>query len=237
MDITDRFTEGKRTILDRFLTTRQRVGFPVRHEIMSNFVLELLRDAPAIQTSFRASNLSSWLRGSFQDIIFPRARDLIDRVLHRPLHDEDRYEVTCHVEGSLWEYLGQEFGEDVSFEDVFTISEELDLAWGTRVRDYMAETWKSGQAVCNILQTVMRNRDFDKGKNNLNSSCTFDSVISSQRNFTGAQATDFSTGIDIAFSEEQRCKLTCHYDGPMKSTEHADIEIFGDRAYIAEMLE
>ena len=128
-------------------------------------LLALLSDSTAIQRSLSTSEIFSSIYEAFQRDIFLRPGELISRVLNQHLLDEMRHEVSCHIEWQLVEYLRQEFPNTSCFNDIFTITGELDMAWGTTMREYMAKTWSTGtgETLCDILQKILLHKSFNKG--------------------------------------------------------------------------
>jgi hypothetical protein len=96
--------------------------------------------------------------------VFPKPRDRISSVLlNSPLGGELLHHVSCHISWQVLEYLEPECRQGIDIEDIFTITGELDRAYGARLGDYLREMWATGASFSKALRLALAGVTKDQG--------------------------------------------------------------------------
>lgn len=96
--------------------------------------------------------------------MFPKPRDRISSVLlNSPLGGELLHHVSCHISCQVLEYLEPECRQGTDIEDIFTITGELDRAYGARLGDYLREMWATGASFSKALRLALAGVTEDQG--------------------------------------------------------------------------
>ncbi|MCJ1252159.1 hypothetical protein MMC30_009398 [Trapelia coarctata] len=91
-------------------------------------------------------------RERYQGFVFPRPRNVIDKVLGAHLTADRPFQrVQCRIKCEIVEYLKEAFGDVQDFGSIMTITGDPSNAILTTASQYLKETWDTGERMCDAL--------------------------------------------------------------------------------------
>jgi hypothetical protein len=95
-------------------------------------------------------------RNKYQTFVFPRPRDVIDKVLrtHLPA-GQPFYNISCHVKCEILEYLKESFGDTRHFGSIMTITGQPSQAVLAMAGQYLKDAWTTGTDMADALEAVL----------------------------------------------------------------------------------
>ena len=95
-------------------------------------------------------------RNKYQTFVFPRPRDVIDKVLRNHLAaGQPFYTISCHVKSEILEYLKESFGDTQHFGSIMTITGQPSHAVLAMAGQYLKDAWTTGNDMADALESML----------------------------------------------------------------------------------